>query len=419
MTKLNMPKTNFASLKETWVEWPLLLYFMMHFFPPLPSALPNLCLLLSVLGVGLRYRSQASLALARLNHPIVWCWLLLVAILGVSLFQVPDALQAESWHRFIKDFGKGSLFGVVLLLHVDSTDKAHRIILAGVLAPAGMLLDYIFSTWQITQSTGEFPVQRDYLYWLLLYFPLAVSAVFLFPKWRILAALVAVGIIALAVTTGFRGAMLSLLVMSLAFVRFPGAWRLFLGGLMISVVGVTWLLASHPEQGSYALKKLGQTDSSGRVANHWLPAWKLSLERPVFGHGFGHLVFGQKVSAGAVTHPEWRPKFLGPDWAPSSPHSITFEVLFAGGFPGLISLGLLYGVILWAAAKALRRRCVKLGREIDSTFMYVCFVSLLGSYFVFSQFEAPAWRSLPIMLALFAAGVRLLDAQSSESQGTA
>jgi hypothetical protein len=35
-------------------------------------------------------------------------------------------------------------------------------------------------------------------------------------------------------------------------------------------------------------------------------------------------------------------------------------------------------------------------------------VSLLGSYLIFAQFEAPAWRSFPVMIALVVAGIRLV-----------
>lgn len=393
--------------KDGWVEWPLLFYFMLHFFPPLPAALPNLCLFLSVVGVGFRFRHEPMAALKRLAHPIVGLWLLLVILLGLSILQAPPELQAESWQRFVKDIVKGSLFGAVLLLHVDSAAKIRRLMLAGVIAPALMLVHYLYSTWQITQATGVFPVQRDYLYWLLLYFPFTVAVYFAIPRWRLPASVVAAGIVALAVTTGFRGAMLSLFVMLLCFAVFRGSWRLFLGALLISAIGVIWLSVQHPEQGAYALHKLKQTDSSGRVASHWLPAWTLSLERPVLGHGFGHQVFGHEVAVATDIHPEWRPNGYGPEWAPSSPHSISFEVLFAGGFPGLISLGMLYAGLLWFPFKALRLQKSNLS-SVDGVLLYTCSVSLVGSYFVFAQFEAPAWRSFPVMIGLVVACMRLI-----------
>jgi O-antigen ligase len=398
-----------AITKGGWVEWPLLIYFMLHFFPPLPAALPNICLLLSIVGVCFRFREEPMLAVKRLTHPVLWLWLLLVVILGLSIFQVPAELQAESWQRYIKDIAKGSLFGAVLLLHVDSTAKVQRLMLAGVIAPGLMLAHYLYSTWQIIQTTGVFPVQRDYLYWLLLYFPFTVAVFFTMPRWRLPASIVAVGIVALAVTTGFRGAMLSLFIMLVCFVVFRGAWRLFLGALLISALGVAWIAVQHPEQGGYALKKLKQTDSSGRVENHWVPAWTLSLEQPVLGHGFGHQVFGQKVAAATAIHPEWEPRGVGrPNWMPSSPHSISFEVLFASGFPGLISLGLLYAALFWFSLKALRSQKSCLSRGVEWYFLYTCSVSLVGSYFIFAQFEAPAWRSFPVIIALVVAGIRLI-----------
>lgn len=390
-----------------WVEWPLLFYFMLHFFPPLPAALPNLCLLLSVVGVGFRFRHEPMAALRRLAHPVVGLWLLLVVLLGLSILQAPAELQAESWLRFVKDIVKGSLFGAVLLLHVDSAAKVRRLMLAGVIAPALMLVHYLYSIWQITQATGVFPVQRDYLYWLLPYFPFTVAVFIAMPRWRLPAGVVAAGIVALAVTTGFRGAMLSLFVMLVCFAVFRGAWGLFLGALLISIISVAWLSVQHPEQGGYAMQKLKQTDSSGRVANHWIPAWKLSVEHPVLGHGFGHQVFSKEVAVAAEAHPEWRPNGLGPEWAPSSPHSISFEVLFAGGFPGLISLGLLYAALLWFPLKTLRWQKGSLS-SVEGVFLYTCSVSLIGSYFIFAQFEAPAWRSFPVMIGLVVAGMRLI-----------
>lgn len=402
--------------RDGWVELPLLIYFMLHFFPPLSATLPNLCLLLSVAGVGFRFRHEPLVAFKRLAHPIVWLWLGLVLILGLSIIQVPAELQPESWQRYVKDILKGSLFGAVLLVHLDSACKAKRLMLAAVIAPALMLAHYLYSTWQITRVTGLFPVQRDYLYWLLLYFPFAVVVFFSMPRWRLLAGVVAAGIVALAVTTGFRGAMLSLLVMLLCFAVFKGAWRLFLGALLISFLGVVWLSVQYPEQGAHTLQKLRQTDSSGRVANHWAPAWVLSLERPVLGHGFGHQVFSQKVASGTDLHPDWRPSGQGAEWKPSSPHSITFEVLFASGFPGLFCLGLIYATVLWFSVKALRSLSVSLSSRIEAVFLYSCLVSLVGSYFVFSQFEAPAWRSFPVMIGLLVAGIRLLASPDSDKR---
>ena len=234
------------------------------------------------------------------------------------------------------------------------------------------------------------------------------------PRWRLPAGLVAAGIVALAVTTGFRGAMLSLIVMLLCFAVFRGAWRLFLGALLISAVGVIWLSVMHPEQGTYVFQKLKQTDSSGRVSSHWRPAWVLSLERPVLGHGFGHQVFSQKVASGTDLHPDWRPSGEGHEWKPSSPHSITFEVLFASGFPGLFCLGMVYAALIWFPFKALRSLKGSLPSRIEAVFLYSCLVSLVGSYFVFAQFEAPAWRSFPVMIGLLVTGIRLLASPEAD-----
>ncbi len=397
-----------AKLAE-WYEWPLLGYFLLHFFPPFPAALPNICLILSVIGILTKYRKRAGEALHRLNHPVAWLWLSLAGLLAISIFQAPAELRGESWHRLFSDLGKGTLFGAVLLLHLDHRDKARRLLVAAVVAAAGMLLHYLATAWEIVDATGVFPVQRDYLYWLLLYFPLALGCYFLVPCARWPAAVVVIGIVGLAVTTGFRGAMLSLAAMFLTFASFPKAVRVLLGGILLALVGVIWLALSHPEQGNYVLYKLQQTDTSARVASHWLPAWELSLERPLVGHGFGHKIFSHKVHAGLADHPSWRPTGELEEWAPSSPHNMTLEVLFAAGFPGLIVLGLLFAALALYLVPPLWRERFRLHTTIENGFLYAILVSLLGSYLVFSQFETPAWRSLPVLIGLALGGLQLIE----------
>lgn len=399
-----------------WYEWPFLLYFMLHFFPPLPAALPNVCLWLALLGVLQRYASQPARAMGRLNHPLLWLWLLLAGLLGLSILQVPDAMRAESWHRFVSDLGKGSLFGVVAALHLDDEGKAKRLLSAAVLGVCGMLLHYVATTVMIVHTTGNLPVQRDYLYWLLLYFPMIIGLYFIAPRWRLAAVVAAVGTIALAVATGFRGAMLSLLVMSLAFAFMPGFWRLLVVGAGVAACGVIWMLVRFPEQGGYVLSKLQQTDSSGRVASHWLPAWQLSLDHPWLGNGFGHQVFGRYVSQGLSAHPSWLPQGMSADWIPSSPHSVVFEVLFAAGFPGLLALAAVGGAVLICLGLPLWRSRAAVGNSLSMIFAHSVFISLIGCYAVFAQFEAPAWRSFPVLIGLAVAAAHFISAWQVEQQ---
>lgn len=405
-----------ATVAVAWYEWPLLLYFMLHFFPPLPAVLPNLCLLLALAGVLRRYSSWPAQAMARLNHPLAWLWLLLVTLLGLSILQAPEAMRAESWYRFVSDLGKGSLFGALIALHLDHADKAKRLLFAAVLAACGMLLHYAVTTLTIIQASGSLPVQRDYLYWLLLYFPMAVACYFVAPHWRLPAVVAALGTIALAVATGFRGAMLSLLAMSLSFAFMPGFWRLLLAGGGVAASGIAWMVMHFPAQGAYVLGKLQQTDSSGRVANHWLPAWQLSLEHPWLGNGFGHQVFGFYVNQGLEAHPSWLPSGMSLDWVPSSPHSISFEVLFAAGFPALLVLAGLGLAVLICLGLPLWRSRAAIGNSLPKLFAYSVLVSLVGCYAVFAQFEAPGWRSFPVLIGLAIAAVNLLAAGQAEQR---
>ena len=71
-----------------WYEWPLLAYFMLHFFPPVRGPIAGACLVLGTIGVLWECRRGGWRPLATLNQPVVWCLAFLGALFAASLLQV-------------------------------------------------------------------------------------------------------------------------------------------------------------------------------------------------------------------------------------------------------------------------------------------------------------------------------------------
>lgn len=400
-----------------WFEWPLLFYFMIHFFPPVRGAIGPLCLVFGTLGVLWECRRFGCPQYRSLNTPIVWCWVALAGLLGLSLFQVPTNLLAESLHRFSSDVLKGSFFALILLLYLNSAERARRLLIAGMLACVGMLLHVAIDTAYLVTTTGQLPFQRDYLFWLPTFFPFALAVYVSQPKWRWLALFAAAGVLALAVLTGFRGALLALLLMLLIFAVFVRLWRLLVAGAVLAAAGVFSLLVWFPAQADYVLGKFQQIDSSNRVTGHWLPAWDLSLQAPWVGHGFGHWVFRYYYGLGIPSHPAWTPAWseqLG--WLPSAPHSIVFETLFAAGWPGLLALILLSLVFLTTIGMPLWQLRAELVNNAWLLLALAVLVSFVGNYLVLSQLESPSWRTLPILAAIAAACICALKADPARAK---
>jgi len=412
--------TNPTETGMAWFEWPLLTYFMLHFFPPLPGVIGSLCLLLSLLGLILECRKCSCPQVAQLSHRLILSWLLLLALLALSLFQVPAELLGESRHRLSSDLLKGTFFALIVFLYLKSADRARRLLVAGALACFLMFLHSVFSTAQGVMSTGKLPFQRDYLFWMLTFFPFALAGYVAQPRrpWLVFVAAVgASGAMVLAVTTGFRGATLALLLMSLVFAVLARMWRLLMLGAVLVVLGVIMLYLWFPEQAAYVLGKFQQTHASNRWGGHWLPAWDMSMQAPWLGHGFGHLVFRHHYGLGIPGHAEWTPAFseqLG--WLPSAPHSIFFETLFAAGWPGVFALFWLTFVMIRSLLPPVWQQRKALVGDPWLLLALTVLVSFIGNYVFFYQFETPAWRSLPILVAVAAACSVALGRQLTDKQ---
>lgn len=407
------PSSWFAWLEREempWYELPLLFCFMFHFFPPMAAGLYNTALFLAFVGILGKLKKSGLASAGKGVLPLCFAWLALALMMGISIFQVPLLLRPESWHRYISDFGKGTFLALLLLLHLDTANNARRLLMAGAMAALWMLIHCIFDATRTFLLIGELPRQRDYLYWMTMFFPFSLAIYVLPSAWRIGAGLSVVGILGLSVLSGFRGAMLSLIVMLLLFFRFARLWRPIAAASMLIVLGLVVLWAVFPEHAAHTLYKLQQTDSNGRWTNHWLPAWELTKESPWLGHGFGHQIFGRAVNEGLVEHLEWLPKGLQMDWYPSSPHSIVFELMFSAGW---LSVGL-YLLISAAICLSLfrlvwRARIQELLTQPWLMLSAVTLIVYVGNFVVFYQFEAPSWRSMPVIVVLAAACLRAFE----------
>lgn len=407
MTDARMAGLAAASRREEtmrWYEWPLLAYFMLHFFPPVRGPIGGACLILGTIGVLWNCRSNGCRPLATLNQPVVWCLALLGTLFAASLLQVPPAVIGESWHRFSSDFLKGCFYGLVLVLYLKDEVRARRLLMAGMFACALMMVHLVWDTARDIAVSGELPFQRDYLFWVTFFFPFALAVYLSGWRWRWAALAAASMVIAAAVMTGFRGALLTLLLMSLAFTVFGRLWRILIAGIGLAAAGLATLLAWFPQWGNYALGKFKQVDSSNRVSGHWLPAWDMGWQSPWLGHGYGHHVFRHHYGLQVDTHPMWTPMWsetLGR--LPSDPHNITMEIFFAGGLPAVFVYLALAVLVIRALAPVIWQRQAALREDPWLLLALAVLTAFVGNYVVFYQFDAPSWRTLPIAIAIVAA----------------
>lgn len=395
------PTGELAGMK--WFEWPLLIYFAVHFFPPAPAAFVSLCLLLGVCGVIWEKRHAAYFGTSDLNTPIFWAWCLFTGLMLLSLTQVPTELQSESWNYLRGHFLKGGLFGLVLILYLDSEQRAQRLLLAGVGAGTLMLLHCVFDTARGIVATGNLPFQRDYLFWMSFFFPFALSVYVLKQGyWRVIAIFTAGGIFALAILTGFRGATLALLSMLLMYSIFIRLWGVLLGGIGLAGIGIAALITWFPSQASYMMDKFSHFHDSDRISGHWLPAWDMAMLKPWTGQGFGHDVFAFQFARNLPEHPAWTGQLEN---LPRGEHSIIFETLFSAGLPGLFAFLLLSGLLIGNMGRILWRDRSVLRHDPWLLLALTVLLSYIGNFLIFYQFETPAWHTLPIAAAISAAVV--------------
>lgn len=271
-------------------------------------------------------------------------------------------------------------------------------------ASAMMMAHLVWDTARDIGATGQLPFQRDYLFWVTFFFPFALAVYLSGSRWRWVALAAAATVIAAAVMTGFRGAMLTLVLMSLAFTIFGRFWRILIAGIGLAAAGLAMLLAWFPPWGNYALGKLKQVDSSNRVSGHWLPAWDMGWQSPWLGHGYGHHVFRHHYDLQVDAHPKWTPMWsetLGR--LPSDPHNITLEIFVAGGLPVVFAYVALTALVIMALAPVVWRRRTGLRDDPWLLLALAVLTAFVGNYVVFYQFDAPSWRTLPIAIAIVAA----------------
>jgi O-antigen ligase len=383
-----------------WFEIPLLFYFMVHFFPPMPSGIANVCLLLGTVGVLWECYKGHWFQLTRLKHPLVLAWILLVAIFYASALQVPEELLRETWRRLSSDLLKHTLFAFVILFFLDTAGRARRVLLAGMLACFLMVMFCLVEVLVLVWKTGKLPFQRDYLFYLMFFFPFSLVVSGFEQRWRYLSLALGAAALALAFMTGFRGAVLALVVMSLLFALFARKWGVLILGAALAVAGVAILAFWFPETATYVLSQFQKTHSSGRISGHWLPAWEMSMQSPWLGHGFGHHVFGHHFveQMDNFGWPRGWTERLG--WAPGSPHSVVFETLFMAGWPALFLLGVVAGSIIISLGRVITRRRDELFATPWLALALTVFISAIGNFLFFYQTEDPSWRTIPIMVML-------------------
>lgn len=387
-----------------WYEWPLLAYFIFHFFPPVRGPWGAVCLVLGTVGVLWECRRSGCRSLADLNQPVVWCLALLGVLFAASFVQVPTELLGESWKRFSSDFLKGCGFGFILFLYLRDETSARRVLMSGMLACPMMVSHLVFDTARDILVSGQLPFQRDYLFWGTFFFPFALVVYLAEQRWRWLALVGAAGLFAAAILTSFRGAILTMILMTFVVTIFGRPWRVLAFGAVLAGTGVVGLGAIFPAHTKHLLSKYLQMDNSDRISGHWLPTWDMSWQSPWLGHGYGHSVFRHHYDLQVDAHPAWLRLWsdtLGR--LPSDPHNITMEIFFIGGLPAVLLYSLLALLVVRALAPAVWRGRAALHGYPWLLLSLAVLTAFVGNYLIFYQFDAPSWRTLPIAIAIVAA----------------
>jgi O-antigen ligase len=151
--------------------------------------------------------------------------------------------------------------------------------------------------------------------------------------------------------------------------RRRAALCMFLGVVVSALAVVAMLFASHPAVEEYRAKAKKVLHAPGEFAHaegfsNRMPVWKiavdLTMERPVFGYGWGMKKFGAMLSEDAYidgwankdkTVHDFLQKFRGGFFPP---HNMYLEVAFQSGYMGLVLLCTFFGTLLFGFFKRMQ-----------------------------------------------------------------
>ncbi len=330
--------------------------------------------------------------LQSLLHPL---FLLLLAFLGwlllTSVISDEPTIALHDYRRAFKDY-----FLIFLPLMFVLADASGRQLMGRLLAYAGLVIvllntaQYVQEWWTDSAALMDIKAHRGWGHPLVLLLPFALMQMRLSERrafWAWLALALVEG--AMIIATGARGAWLAMFAV-LAVWAIAGFTRKQFVAVGVSTLALVlvayfalpaFLLRDRVEQGF---------DTSLRTTGTWGPAIEMMDERPLLGYGFGKEAFSREFNRRAPERDSWTIK------KSKGPHSIYLEAGFAGGYPALVAITLLFGAILFYGYRAIRHL-----RITDSRLLALAATSsFIGFYITRGALETVRWSPLIILIGI-------------------
>lgn len=373
-----------------------MLAFLLSMYTPGMTAVGNVGLALAFISALLAGALPLCLATLR-TLPVIFI-ILLIGWFGLGYFWslMPEVTITDVVRKF-DDY----LWLMVPIVFLSSHSDGRRKLMLGMgLAGCAVVAINLRLYW-IEYRSGAWGLDpflhREWSEPLLLYFPFSIALAFLVQgrwKWFWLG-LIPVQMIML-IGTAARGAWLGMLaaIMVWIWMAFNVRQRVVavLSGLLlfaiVSVVFPHMVVQGRIAQGF---------DTSERVAGTWGPSLEMMNERPLTGWGFGRKIYNQAFNERAPTKSSWTIK------ESIGPHSIYFETGFAGGYPALGILVLLFSTLILQIGRLLQKGVV----QDELKYWYLAGLSSFIAYYVVrGAVESLRWGVLCILVLMLAAPLR-------------
>lgn len=339
------------------------------------AALKNFALL-GMLTAAVWLAAQHRLAVDR-RSPILLALGTLLAVLGVTAALGTN--PADSFNELRKHF----LPGILLLLLIPQVFSGPRLthLVLSVVALAFMLragltlleLGTYFPDLDTGRAEGKFI--KGFSLDAGFYVPVLVGLLLLGGRWRWLAPLGLLAVLAAMLLVQSRTPLLAAGLAVAVMLVILRRWRILLLAFTAALLAGGYLAASHPEIGSRlgsmfdkqtylrALDTKNYSKAEGLAARMpiWFGVLEITASRPWQGYGFGWKKLGRTaVENGHVAR--WAAKsgdafaedqawYFALPTSKVNPHNLYLQVYFESGWLGLAAYGLVLLVLFWQAGR--------------------------------------------------------------------
>jgi len=316
-----------------------------------------------------------------------------VAMLGYGLLVAPDSHVA--WRGFLPAHGRALVSALFVAYAASRPEHARWLLISlvvGALLACTKQAGEHFMHWQATgRLSPEYQLIRTNAPGHAFYLPAIVAMALLATGWRralVLAFVVALETVFLLLAAA-RGSWLSVASGGLVAATLTRHWKLVaaLGAAGVAALAVL-ALAIPDSQVAWRFQQGFST--SGRVTGTWGPALDLIRERPIAGYGYGQTAFHEAFDAAAPRHPDWTER------ASLGPHNIYLAAWFAGGPLFLLSMLWLFAEMALVFLRVFRQT----GDPDVRSLALAGLSSLVSAYLVQGFFEDTLWLAFGILLGL-------------------